>query len=61
MKTSYLETQKQISAVKRFFSEQLESQLGLLEVQAPILAKVGDGIQDNLSGTEKAVSVKVKT
>jgi aspartate--ammonia ligase len=30
-------------------------------VQAPILAKVGDGIQDNLSGTENAVSVKVKT
>ena len=61
MKTSYLETQKQISAVKCFFSEQLESQLGLLEVQGPILAKVGDGIQGNLSGTEKAVSVKVKT
>ncbi|MBQ4862251.1 aspartate--ammonia ligase [Pseudoalteromonas sp. MMG013] len=60
MKTTYQQTQQQISSVKRIFSEQLESRLGLMEVQAPILAKVGDGIQDNLSGTEKAVSVSVK-
>ncbi|KAF7768830.1 aspartate--ammonia ligase [Pseudoalteromonas citrea] len=60
MKTTYQQTQQQISSVKRLFSEQLEQRLGLMEVQAPILAKVGDGIQDNLSGTEKAVSVKVK-
>lgn len=60
MKATYQQTQQQISSVKRLFSEQLEQRLGLMEVQAPILAKVGDGIQDNLSGTEKAVSVKVK-
>ncbi|CAM4079206.1 aspartate--ammonia ligase [Pseudoalteromonas byunsanensis] len=61
MHSTYRQTQQQISRVKQVFSQQLESQLGLIEVQAPILAKVGDGIQDNLSGTEKAVSVKVKT
>ncbi|WP_105166793.1 aspartate--ammonia ligase [Pseudoalteromonas sp. T1lg23B] len=61
MNSTYRQTQQQISRVKHVFSQQLESQLGLIEVQAPILAKVGDGTQDNLSGTEKAVSVKVKT
>ncbi|MBD1583185.1 aspartate--ammonia ligase [Pseudoalteromonas sp. S16_S37] len=61
MQSTYRQTQQQISRVKQVFSQQLESELGLIEVQAPILAKVGDGIQDNLSGTEKAVSVKVKT
>ncbi len=30
-------------------------------MQAPILSRVGDGTQDNLSGCEKAVQVKVKT
>ena len=51
MSSHYLQQQQQISKVKQFFSSQLEQQLGLVEVQAPILAKVGDGIQDNLSGT----------
>ena len=40
--------------VKSFFSRQLEQQLGLIEVQAPILSRLGDGTQDNLSGSEKA-------
>ncbi|WP_404342634.1 aspartate--ammonia ligase [Pseudoalteromonas mariniglutinosa] len=61
MSSHYLQQQQQISKVKQFFSSQLETQLGLVEVQAPILAKVGDGIQDNLSGTENAVAVNVKT
>ncbi len=61
MSSHYLQQQHQISKVKQFFSSQLEQQLGLIEVQAPILAKVGDGIQDNLSGTENAVAVAVKT
>lgn len=38
----------------------MEQKLGLIEVQGPLLARVGDGVQDNLSGTEQAVSVKVK-
>ncbi len=61
MSSHYVQQQQQISKVKQFFSQQLEQQLGLVEVQAPILAKVGDGIQDNLSGSENAVSVSVKT
>ncbi len=60
MNSHYVLQQQQISKVKQFFSQQLEIQLGLIEVQAPILAKVGDGTQDNLSGHENAVAVKVK-
>jgi|GEM_PF-2859234 len=61
MKTAYIAKQRQISFVKSHFSRQLEDKLGLIEVQAPILSRVGDGTQDNLSGCEKAVQVKVKT
>lgn len=60
MKQSYIERQRQIRFVKQYFSEQLAQQLNLLEVQAPILSRLGDGMQDNLSGSEKAVQVKVK-
>lgn len=57
---SFVGKQKQIAFVKSTFSHQLEKHLGLAEVQAPLLATVGDGIQDGLSGTEKAVEVRVK-
>lgn len=60
MKQSYIERQRQIRFVKQYFSEQLALRLNLLEVQAPILSRLGDGMQDNLSGSEKAVQVKVK-
>jgi len=61
MKTAYIAKQRQISFVKSFFSRQLEEKLGLIEVQAPLLSRVGDGTQDNLSGSEKAVQVIVET
>ncbi|GLS91861.1 aspartate--ammonia ligase [Psychromonas marina] len=61
MSTEYILSQQQISKAKQLFSAQLEEKLGLIEVQAPILAKVGDGTQDNLSGHENAVSVTVKS
>ncbi|KPH89189.1 asparagine synthetase AsnA [Pseudoalteromonas undina] len=60
MSSHYVQQQQQISKVKQFFSQQLEQKLGLIEVQAPILAKVGDGTQDNLSGHESAVAVNIK-
>ncbi|MHB9330205.1 aspartate--ammonia ligase [Phytobacter ursingii] len=60
MKSVYISKQRQIVFVKSHFSRQLEEKLGLIEVQAPILSRVGDGTQDNLSGCEKAVQVKVK-
>lgn len=61
MKQQFVQKQQQISFVKSFFSQQLEKQLGIIEVQGPILSQLGDGTQDNLSGVEKAVQVKVKT
>lgn len=61
MKKQFIKKQQQISFVKSFFSRQLEQKLGLIEVQAPILSRLGDGTQDNLSGSEKAVQVKVKS
>ncbi|WP_130100110.1 aspartate--ammonia ligase [Siccibacter turicensis] len=61
MKSAYIATQRQIGFVKAHFSRQLEEKLGLIEVQAPILSRIGDGTQDNLSGSEKAVQVRVKT
>ncbi len=41
MKTAYIAKQRQISFVKSHFSRQLEERLGLIEVQAPILSRVG--------------------
>lgn len=61
MSAEYILNQQQISKAKAIFSLQLEEALGLIEVQAPILAKVGDGTQDNLSGHEQAVAVRVKS
>lgn len=60
MRASFIEQQQKITFVKSFFSQQLAEKLSLVEVQAPILSRVGDGIQDNLSGAEKAVQVRVK-
>lgn len=61
MDKSFIEHQQQISFVKSYFSRLLEKELGLIEVQGPILSRLGDGTQDNLSGCEKAVQVKVKS
>ena len=55
MKISYIERQQRIRFTKLFFSQVFEEQLGLEEVQAPLLSQFGDGIQDNLSGYEQAV------
>lgn len=60
MKKSFILQQQEISFVKDTFSRKLAEHLGLVEVQGPILSQVGNGIQDNLSGKEKAVQVKVK-
>ncbi|MBP8153413.1 MAG: asparagine synthetase A, partial [Aeromonas sp.] len=38
MKQHYIRSQQQISFVKEMFSRQLAQQLGLMEVQAPILS-----------------------
>ncbi len=54
--TSYLETLKAIEECKKQFESQLEVRLGLTKVQSPIFVKTSSGLQDKLTGVEKAVS-----
>lgn len=60
MEKSFILQQQEISFAKNTFTDKLADALGIIEVQGPILSQVGNGIQDNLSGTEKAVQVNVK-
>lgn len=60
MKSQYMLQQQKIQFVKACFTQQLQLQLGLIEVQSPLLSELGSGVQDDLSGWEKAVAVKVK-
>lgn len=60
MKKSFILQQQEISFAKNTFTTKLIEHLGIVEVQGPILSQVGNGIQDNLSGNEKAVKVNVK-
>lgn len=60
MKSQYMLQQQKIQFVKAGFTQQLQLQLGLIEVQSPLLSELGSGVQDDLSGWEKAVAVKVK-
>ncbi|VGV80247.1 aspartate--ammonia ligase [Streptococcus pyogenes] len=59
MKKSFIHQQEEISFVKNTFTQYLIAKLDVVEVQGPILSRVGDGMQDNLSGTENPVSVNV--
>ncbi len=60
MKKSFIAQQQEISFVKNTFTQNLIEKLDIIEVQGPILSEVGNGMQDNLSGIEKAVQVNVK-
>lgn len=55
---TYLEIIKQIAEIKRHFESQLETRLGLTKVQSPIFLKTSTGLQDQLTGIEKAVKFK---
>ncbi|KAG5476386.1 hypothetical protein LSCM1_04089 [Leishmania martiniquensis] len=57
---AYIDLQHRILRVKAIFTEELTDALNLIQVECPILTRVGDGTQDNLSGYEKAVQVRVK-
>lgn len=59
MKKSFIEQQEEISFVKNTFTQYLIDKLAIVEVQGPILSRVGDGMQDNLSGIEHPVAVNV--
>ncbi|MCX9891761.1 hypothetical protein LAD77_00920 [Klebsiella pneumoniae] len=52
----YRKNNASISFVKIPLFPSAEEKLGLTEVHAPILNRVGDGTQDNLSGCEKRFS-----
>lgn len=53
---SYLETLKAIDEIKKYFESQLEKRLGLIKVPGPLFVKSTTGLQDQLSGSEEAVS-----
>ncbi len=55
---SYLEILEAIDECKKHFESQLEVRLGLTKVQSPIFVKTSTGLQDKLTGVEKAVSFK---
>lgn len=52
---SYLEKLKMIADVKKIFENQLEKRLGLTKVGCPLFVKTSSGLQDGLTGVEKAV------
>lgn len=52
---SYLETIKSIDEIKKFFEKQIEVRLNLTKVQSPLFLKTSTGLQDQLTGSEKAI------
>lgn len=52
---SYYETLILIDEIKRIFESELEKELDLIKVQSPLFVKSSSGLQDRLSGVEKAV------
>ena len=52
---TYLETITMIAETKKYFESQLEKRLSLIKVPSPLFVKTSSGLQDGLTGTEKAV------
>ena len=50
MKKSFIHQQKEISFVKTTFTQYLKDKLDIIEVQGPILSKVGDGCKITFLG-----------
>lgn len=59
-KLGFIETEKGIKLVKDTFERKLSKKLHLLRVTAPRFLITGTGLQDDLAGTQKPVSFKVK-
>ena len=53
------ETQEAISLIKRTFQKQLSKALHLKRVSAPLFVEANSGLNDDLNGTEEAVSFKI--
>ncbi|MHC5353204.1 aspartate--ammonia ligase [Myroides sp. LJL115] len=59
-KKEVLKTEKSISLVKQSFSAKLCDALNLYPISSPMIVREGTGINDDLSGLERAVSFPVK-
>jgi len=55
-----IETERGIQKIKDFFQQNLSSELRLRRVTAPLFVLKGTGINDDLSGTERAVTFPIK-
>lgn len=53
---SYLETIIAIDQLKEYFENQLKKRLSLIKVPSPLFVKTSSGLQDSLTGVEKAIS-----
>lgn len=53
---TYYETIMAIGAIKKNFEKEIEKKLKLTKVQSPLFVKRESGLQDDLSGVEKAVT-----
>lgn len=56
---SIYETQRAISLLKRLFEDKLSGSLRLHRVSAPLFVATPSGLNDDLSGAEKAVSFQI--
>ena len=54
------QTQIAIKRVKDFFQQQLQAQLNLRRVSAPLFVEPETGLNDNLNGVERPVSFSIK-
>lgn len=54
------ESQEGIKLIKDFFERKLSEKLNLTRVSAPLFVKANTGLNDNLSGVEKAVSFQMR-
>src|SRR5574344_2873159 len=54
------DTEKAIKRVKVFFERELETQLNLRRVSAPLFVFPESGLNDNLNGVERPVSFGIK-
>ena len=55
-----IETEKGIQKIKDFFQQNLSSELRLRRTTAPLFVLKGTGINDDLNGTERAVTFPIK-
>lgn len=60
VKSKLRETQIAIKLIKDYFERRLAERLNLMRVSAPLFVKPESGLNDNLTGVEKAVSFKMR-